>query len=63
MLSKCQMLYSVIVNFGAESITLEFGFEEIVVLSFESDPSFGVKLGGPHSSGHEAIEHLPWASI
>lgn len=62
MLIQCQTLHSVIVTFGAELITLEFGFEEIVFLSFESDQPFGVKLGGPCPSGHEATKHLPWAS-
>ena len=54
------MLYSVIGNFGAKLMTLEFGFEEIVVLRFVSEQPFGVKLGGSHPSGHRATEHLPW---
>lgn len=62
MLNMCQILYSVIITFGDESVTLEFGFEAIVVLSLESDQPCGVKLGGLHPSAHGAIEHLPWAS-
>lgn len=42
------MLYSVIVTFVVELITLEFGSEKIVVFSFESDQPLGVKLGGPY---------------
>ena len=41
-------------------MTLEFGLEKIVVLSFASIQPFGVQLRGPCTSGHGAMEYLPW---
>lgn len=44
-----------------ELITLEFGFEEVVIFSMGSEQSFRVKLGGRRPSDDGATERLPWA--